>query len=109
MLAEYEIDNAHELISSELPEYAGYSQFLSDWRDVVNENSDGWGHWKAGSKAADKLGALVKQTADSIRVLEIDPPSLDDLKKALKPIRAAATRHDLTVPELCEPPAPMKP
>ncbi|MTH96131.1 hypothetical protein [Roseibium sp. RKSG952] len=109
MLAEYEIDDAHDLINHELPEYAPYSQYLSDWRDIVNQNSDGWPYWKAGAKAADKLGALVKKAADSIRVPELDPPSIDEFKKSLAPIRAAATRHNLTAPELSKPASAMRP
>lgn len=99
MIAEYEIDRAHEIIVDNLPEFAPYSKYLSDWRDTVNANSDGWPYWHAGSKAADKLGNLVKQAAESVYRSEVSAPDTDELKKAMRSIKSAATRHNLTAPE----------
>lgn len=105
MIAEYEIDRAHEIIVDNAPEFAPYSKYLSDWRNIVNANSDGWPYWHAGAKAADKLGNLVKQAAESVYRSEVPAPDADEMKKAMSPIKAAATRHKLTAPEFDDAPA----
>jgi hypothetical protein len=46
---EYEIDRAVAQMEEHAPELAPYAKFLSDWKDTVNNNSDGWAYWQGGS------------------------------------------------------------
>lgn len=102
---ESEIDHALEIARAETPHLAPYVQYLSDWRDTVNQNSDGWAYWKAGAKCADKLSDL----ANGIRMSLMhrgNMPTEAEFRKALTPIKATATRHGLPAPTLQEAPAP---
>jgi len=99
---EYEIDEAARIIEHHAPELYPYAKYLSDWRDTVNGNSDGWPYWKAGSSCAAKLMELVTQATNSIRGRG-EMPSESLFKKALTPIKSAATKFKLSAPELEQP------
>lgn len=100
---ESEIDQALDLVKSNAPEYLPYVKFLSDWRDTVNQNSDGWAYWKAGSSCASTLSSLIMKVKSSIRGRDDrSAPSLKELNQALTPIKSCATRHKLPVPVLGE-------
>lgn len=108
MLNEYEIDRIAERTEEHAPEFHPFAKFLRDWKDAVNENSDGWPYWKAGSSCAKRLMSLLKQAEESI-ITRGEPPRVEDLRKALAPIRAMATRHGLMAPVLDESAAPSGP
>lgn len=100
---EMEIDELVQICERDHPTIAPYARFLSDWRHIVNRNSDGWHMWPGGYKAAGKLIALLEplarrswgwQTGEPAR------PAIADLKRALGPIRACCTRKGLPRPEL---------
>lgn len=38
---EGEIDEMLDFVRDETPDFLRYAQYLSDWRDVVNQNFDG--------------------------------------------------------------------
>jgi hypothetical protein len=98
---EYEVDEVLDITRNRHPELEPYAQFLYDWKETINTNSDGWAYWKAGRGAADKLVNLlngVKMAAYGRGEL----PTVEQLRKSLAPIRAAATRHGLPAPELHE-------
>lgn len=100
---EGEIDEALDIVGARAQEYLPYVQYLSDWRDVVNQNSDGWPYWKAGAACASKLMDLVKDLMNFIRYhygSTEKAPSLKAFQAALTPIKSCATRHKLPVPEL---------
>lgn len=101
-LNEYDIDEILDITRHDYPEIEPYAQFLYDWKEAVNSNSDGWPYWKAGRNAADKLADLL-EGVKTARFGRGTIPTEAQLKKALTPIRAAATRHNLTAPELKEP------
>ncbi|WP_327210954.1 hypothetical protein [Rhizobium leguminosarum] len=61
---EGEIEQMLEFTRYEAPEFAPYARYLSDWMDVVNDNSDGWAYWKAGSGAAGKLMDALQALRD---------------------------------------------
>ena len=98
-LNEGEIDQYLELINQNTPEYAPYIQFLSDWRDIVNDNSDGWAYWKQGRMAADRLCTLMQKVVYSLRGQGKLPPH-DECKNALNPIRHMAKKNNFDIPEL---------
>lgn len=101
---EYDIDDTVRLIHDRHPRFYPYARYLSDWRDIVNRNSDGWPYWSGGSRPARKLMELLDQTVRALRGWPADRgatlPDEKDLRKALAPIKACATRHKLPVPEL---------
>ncbi len=97
---EGEIDEALDLVGHHLPEYLPYVRFLSDWRNTVNANSDGWAYWKVGARCASTLMTLVTRVTSSIRGRGDSLPSKKEFDRALTPIRSCATRHKLPAPAL---------
>lgn len=106
IMNEYDVDEILDLTQRQFPQYERYAQFLADWKDTVNSNSDGWAYWKAGRGAADNLSSLLNQVKMSM-FGRAELPTEDQLIKALAPIKAAATRHNLPAPELQEPSSSM--
>jgi hypothetical protein len=104
---EAEIDNALEIIEAHAPQFYKYAKFLSDWRDVVNANSDGWAYWRAGTSCADALSAHVSAVVTKLRGHSQAFPTEAEFKTSLRPIRATATKRELKAPELVDgPPKP---
>lgn len=104
---DYDISRALSVLKEEAPELAPFAQYLSDWQDVVNSNSDGWAHWKVGPKAAAGLMAQINRAVESItRGRGDDLPSAAQMKKTLTPIKSACTRYKLTPPNLRDAPSP---
>lgn len=108
-LNEGEIDQMVERLKHyPYQEFLPYIQFLSDWRDIVNQNSDGWCYWRIASKSAEKLQTLIHDLDCWIRyggdaphrLPQLPKPSHEQFRKALTSIRSFATRHKLQVPEL---------
>lgn len=99
MMNEYDIDRAVDIANEHFPHLEKYARFLSDWRDTVNENSDGWAYWSAGRRCADKLAELLSTMKEA--VIEDKPlASEKEFIKALTPIKTAATKFKLPVPIL---------
>lgn len=96
---EGEIEQMLEFTRYEAPEFAPYARYLSDWMDVVNDNSDGWAYWKAGSGAAGKLMDALQALRDSQRYGGAAPDEAV-FKRSLAPIKSCATKHGLTAPTL---------
>lgn len=99
MMNEYEIDEAVALAKEYFPHLEKYAVFLRDWKDTVNENSDGWAHWKAGRQCAESLVRLLGgMKMARHREGEIAPQL--EFQKALVPILSAATKLKLPAPVL---------
>lgn len=96
---EGEIDQMVEFTKYDAPEFAPYAQYLSDWRDIVNENSDGWPYWSAGTGCAEKLMGALQALKNSYRHGE-DAPDDSLFRRALTPIKSLATRKNLPAPTL---------
>jgi hypothetical protein len=105
---EGEIDQTLELCQRKAPELVPFARFLSDWRHEVNAKSDGWHSWPGGCKAA---AGLITGLEKARKILAYGPrhgdalPAPAELKRALGPIRACATRHRLTAPTMTKAPA----
>lgn len=63
---EMEINEAASLLRHK-PVYGPAAIYLQDYMYLVNENSDGWPYWSAGSKAADSLSAIVQEGMHLLR------------------------------------------
>jgi hypothetical protein len=106
---EGEIDQALYLIDA-APEYRRYVQYLKDWVEIVNHNSDGWAYWRIASRAANRLQDLTAQLVEWIRYGGDAPhrlpqpakPTLAAFSASLRPIKAFATRQKLPAPMLRE-------
>lgn len=96
-----DIDNMVLVGETDLPEILPFAKFLADWKDTVDENSDGWSTWRAGSKCADHLMNLL-QEADSSRRGRGQVPPRELFLKAITPIKSFATQRGLPKPELVE-------
>lgn len=96
-----DIDRMVLVGETDLPEILPFARLLADWRDIVDENSDGWSTWRTGSKCADRLMNLL-QEADSSRRGRGQVPPRELFLKALTPIKSFATQRELPKPELVE-------
>lgn len=95
----WEIDEIVEFTETKAQQYAPYARYLRDWRDTVDSNSDGWAHWRGGSKPADKLSDLLNE----VKMAYLGRGEYPDealFPKALSPIKAAATKHKFEAPTL---------
>ena len=97
---EYDIDRALEVVRQHAPEFFIYVKYLSDWRDIINQNSDGWAYWSAGTRPASNLEDLISKLMHSISGRNVEEPSVKEFYKALTPIKSFATRHKLPAPVL---------
>jgi hypothetical protein len=95
---EFDIDNTIASLEKMGSPLAPYARYLGSWRDVINSNSDGWPFWKVGHQAASKLSVVLDDAMSFYRGRLSAEPSVDDARKALAPIRSAATRHGLPQP-----------
>jgi hypothetical protein len=94
---EYEVDDA-------LSEFGGHpilgpaAMTLSNMRDWVNRNSDGWAYWQAPQKAGAKLMQLLHDARVSRIRYDLDEtePTETDYKAALRPVKAFRTRRQAT-------------
>jgi hypothetical protein len=106
---ESEISEAIGLVSA-APEYRPYVEYLNEWKNIVNSNSDGWVYWKIAGRAANKLQQLVTGLVAWIRTGGDRPhrlpqpakPTHAAFKASLRPIKSFATRHKLPAPTLTE-------
>lgn len=98
---EYEIQESLDIVKNHAPDIVPYAQYLQDWVDIINQNSDGWAFWRAGRAAGDKLGNAVQKAVNALRGRG-EMPTEKELKAGLTPIKSAATRHNLPVPEFKE-------
>lgn len=55
---EYDIDEARQLLATD-PVMGPAAKYLYDYKELINENSDGWPYWLAGRKCSDDLASLV--------------------------------------------------
>jgi len=97
---EHEIDRALDLVGQYAPEFLPYVKYLSDWRDIINQNSDGWPYWSAGTRPSGALQELVTKLVNSIQSRGSVAPSAREFEKSLTPIKSFATRKKLPVPVL---------
>lgn len=98
---EHDIDRALFVVGQYAPEFLPYVRYLSDWRDIVNQNSDGWAYWHAGTRPAGTLEDLIDRLMSSIVGAHgAVAPSAREFDKALTPIKSFATRKKLPAPVL---------
>lgn len=78
-----------------------YAEFLYQWMEIINSNSDGWPYWDKGRKAADTLVEALYAVHAEFRPHFIpDEVDMDQVKKGVTRIRSAATRLNLPKPEV---------
>ena len=86
----WEIDDCRDRYAKH-PVLGPATRFLADFRDLIDQNSDGWCYWRPPVQAADKLMTLIEHPETATAAA---------LKKALTPIKSFCTRHKLKLPEL---------
>lgn len=91
---EMEIDEAVRVFAQD-PVLGPASRYLSDYRHLINRNSDGWPYWSAGTRPAGTLCEIL--SAAMTNRYRQDPryvrPTLDDVKKAVRRIKSFVTRN----------------
>lgn len=97
---ESDIDDAIRILSDAGSPIAPYAEYLGEWRDIINDNSDGWVYWRVGHNAANKLCEQVEAALNYHRgwANREGEPSVEAVRRTLAPIKAAATRHGLPQP-----------
>lgn len=89
-------DAAHRYIGHPVLEPATKTLIaLAAW---TNRNSDGWAYWPKPCRAARALQELIGTTRTYLDDPERASVTLDDLKRAYRPIRSFATRHSADFP-----------
>lgn len=95
----YDIERWQQRFNSAtgVPNLGKAADNLDALREYVDTHSDGWGYWRAGTAAGNRLAALLqdadKRERDSWstgRFYDITP---DDLRKALTPVKSFLTRQ----------------
>lgn len=81
------------------------ANYLSEYRDIINENSDGWAYWSHGRKCSDSLSELLCKAINHQRYErfrsradeEANPynaPARADIVKACRKIELFMKRHE---------------
>ena len=102
---EMEIDEAAARFASH-PVLGKATRFLSEFRDEVNNHSDGWAYWKLPAHAADKLMTFIysHKMAGMGAYPRMPEPKEQDFLKTLSPIKSFYTRRGnkagMTLPEV---------
>jgi hypothetical protein len=68
---------------------------LVDWTD---NNSDGWPYWPKPCRAAQALQQLIGEIGTFLDNPARAEVTIDDLKRAYRPLRSFATRHGADFP-----------
>jgi hypothetical protein len=96
-LNESEIDEAMQMFAED-PLLGPAVRYLDEYRQLVDDNSDGWCYWGYGTKCADDLCNLI-ETARNSKVRAFvwsDPPSKPpteaEIEKACRKIRTFMLR-----------------
>lgn len=101
---EHEIDRDASRYSNH-PVLAEATRFLRDFKDAVNQNSDGWAYWHQPFRAAKKLMTFIQEAIKHERSGGYGPdcgiaPTVAALRKSLVPIKSFATRRNFPLPPL---------
>lgn len=64
----------------------------------TNRNSDGWAYWPKPCRAARALQELIGTTRTYLDDPERESVTVDELKRAYRPLRSFATRHGADLP-----------
>lgn len=97
----YDIEESLDILSRRRSPALPYARFLDGWREVVDNNSDGWGTWGPGTACARRLSALVHTAVEVARGFTPaeDMPKEAMFRSALTPIRQFASKKGLPAPE----------
>jgi hypothetical protein len=95
---EAEIDHAVERYQRH-PVLGPATRILSEYRHIVNANSDGWPYWAPAGRAASKLMALIESARGDFG-RQAETVTEAQLKKALVPLKAFCTKRKLPFPQL---------
>jgi hypothetical protein len=95
-LSEIEVDDMVKRFAND-PVLGPVARYLSDYRDIINRNSDGWHVWSGGSQAGSALMQILQdakeRTWQGYHLREgHGAPTQSDIKKAIVPIKAFFTR-----------------
>jgi hypothetical protein len=101
---EYEIDEAAARFSRH-PVLGPATRFLKAFKDEVNRHSDGWPYWSLPSTSAKSLMTLVyrQMMAGMGAYPNVPAPTMDEVRKTLRPIKAFYTRRGYPVGMLLPP------
>jgi hypothetical protein len=91
---DYDIQMAQQILGSD-PVLGPAIRFLNEFRNEVNEHSDGWAYWSAPLKAAAQLMTLIQTGVNARREGKAHGVTVDNLKRAMAPIKAFMTRRGL--------------
>jgi hypothetical protein len=94
---EYEVHEAARLYYGH-PILRPATQTLGALVDWTNRNSDGWPYWAKPCRAARALQELIGNTRTYLDDPDRESVTVDELKRAYRPLRSFATRHGADFP-----------
>lgn len=89
---DYEIERAMQEFAND-PVVGKAARFLNEFKDQVNQHSDGWAYWRPPVQAAAQLMRLIQVAQENKRNYVEQPITEQQLMKALSPIKAFMTRR----------------
>ena len=101
----YDIDEAVKLLRDD-PLLGPAARYLAEFRDLINENSDGWAYWSYGTKCADELCKLISAavTAKYGHTWGYVRPTAADVRKAMMRIQRSVKTNKYLKPKGVQPP-----
>ena len=97
LMNEYEVHEASRLYYGHLI-LRPATQTLGALVDWANRNSDGWAYWPKPCRAARALQELIGDTRAYLDDPERADVTVEQLKRAYRPLRAFATRQGADLP-----------
>jgi hypothetical protein len=91
---DYDIELAKQVLSGD-PVLGPAVRFLEAFKEEVDSHSDGWAYWHAPVAAAAKLMTLIQDGVKARRESRKHTVTLQDISKAMSPIKAFMTRRGL--------------
>jgi hypothetical protein len=98
-MSDWEIDEVTEMYAGH-PVLGPATRTLAALRDAADANSDGWAYWPKPVRAAARLMELIERDGTYQYKSGIDRPdaTAEELKAALRPVKAFRTRSKLNFP-----------
>jgi hypothetical protein len=88
----YEIEAAVIRISGP-PRLAKAARFLKDFKDLIDEISDGWPYWSYGTRCSEALQGIV---SNGVWPANAEPPPAAEIDAAVRKVRSFLARCDQT-------------
>ena len=89
-----EIEDAERILGDD-PLMGGAARFLKSYMELVDDNSDGWPYWRAGTKCADTLSQMLHDAMGAKRgfTYKYVAPTKEEVVRAVGKIKGFIKRN----------------